>query len=216
MTDPIETEPAPRSGEGAAIRAADAVAVASLALGLFVMLFGGFVFHLGPLAVSVRGPERLLFVAIALVAIRHTAHPANPLHRRIGRGFRSGTGTSPAAITRAALLSRIMVLVAGYFAVVTIGVAPSLVGFEVSPDAALNLPARFDAGWYAGIALEGYSFEGRFDKQQNIAFFPAFPMLERVAGYPHRARPRSQPATGPPQSSRRRNNPLWLGDGPRP
>lgn len=180
-------EPAPPkrgSGEGKWVRAADAAALASLVLGLFVMLFGGFVFHLGPLAVSVRGAERLLFLAVALIAIRHAAHPAHPLHRRILQGLRSGADVSASSIARAALLSRVMVLVAGYFAVVTIGVAPSLVGFQVSPDAALNLPARFDAGWYAGIALDGYSFEGRFDKQQNIAFFPAFPMLERVAGYP--------------------------------
>jgi hypothetical protein len=189
MTEPAETQarsvsPKPRRGEGAWVRVADALAVASLVLAIFVMLFGGFVLHLGPLPVSVRGPERLLFVAVALLAIRHTAHPANPLHRRLLRGLRSGGETAPASIARSALFSRVTVLVAGYLAVVTIGVAPSLVGFQVSPDAALNLPARFDAGWYAGIALDGYSFEGRFDKQQNIAFFPAFPMLERAAGYP--------------------------------
>ena len=180
MSDTVEAEPRPRL----AVRVADAVAVASLVLGLFVMVFGGFVLHLGPLPISVRGPERLLFIAVALVAIRHAAHPARPLHQRILQGLRSGPETTPASVARAALFSRITVLVAGYFAVVTIGVAPSLVGFRVSADEALNLPARFDAGWYAGIALDGYSFEGRFDKQQNIAFFPAFPMLERAAGYP--------------------------------
>src|SRR5690349_1502811 len=102
-----------------AVRAADAVAVAGLVLGLFVMTFGGFVLHLGPLPISVRGPERLLFVAIALIAIRHAAHPSNPLHRRIIRGLRPGTVASPASIAREALFSRVTVLVAGYFAVVT-------------------------------------------------------------------------------------------------
>lgn len=87
-------------------------------------------------------------------------------------------------MARWSLASRVGVLLAGYFAVVTIGLAPGAVGFQVASDTALNLPARFDAGWYGGIALEGYSFEGRFDKQQNIAFFPAFPLLERAAGYP--------------------------------
>lgn len=187
MTDETPTEelapPTRRSRDGW-VRAADALAVTSLVLAVFVMLFGGFVLHLGPVPVGVRGPERLLFIAAAIIAIRHAAHPADPLPRRLLRGLRSGAETLPASIARAALCSRVTVLVAGYFAVVTIGVAPSLVGFQVSPDAALNLPARFDAGWYAGIALDGYSFEGRFDKQQNIAFFPAFPMLERIAGYP--------------------------------
>lgn len=166
------------------MRAADAAAVAALMLALFTLLFGGFVFHLGPLSLRVHGAVRLLFLAVALVAIRHAAHPAVPLHRRIILGLRGGGEMSAAAIARASLLSRVTVLVAGYFAVVTIGLAQASVGFQVSPDAALNLPARFDAGWYAGIALDGYYFEGRFDKQQNVAFFPAFPLLERAAGYP--------------------------------
>lgn len=166
------------------MRAADAAAVAALMLALFTLLFGGFVFHLGPLSLRVHGAVRLLFLAVALVAIRHAAHPAVPLHRRIILSLRGGGEMSAAAIARASLLSRVTVLVAGYFAVVTIGLAQASVGFQVSPDAALNLPARFDAGWYAGIALDGYYFEGRFDKQQNVAFFPAFPLLERVAGYP--------------------------------
>ena len=72
----------------------------------------------------------------------------------------------------------------GYLAVVTIGLEQKSVGFTVSPDVMPNLPARFDAGWYRRIALDGYYFEGRFDKQQNVAFFPAFPLLERAAGYP--------------------------------
>jgi mannosyltransferase PIG-V len=171
------------SGEGGWVRAADAAALASLLLGLFVFLFGGFVLHLGLVSLRVHGPGRLVFLAAALIAIRHVAHPADPLHRRLMRGVRGGAEASASSIARASLLSRITVLVAGYLAVVTIGLAPASEGFQVSTTAAANLPARFDAGWYAGIALDGYYFEGRFDKQQNIAFFPAFPLLERVAGY---------------------------------
>ena len=78
--------------------------------------------------------------------------------------------------------SRVGVLAVGYLAVVTIGFAPSATGLELSADPLLNLPARFDAGWYGGIALDGYSFEGRFDKQQNVAFFPAMPLLMRAVG----------------------------------
>ena len=189
MTDtPDDSElapPTPRKGEGL-VRAADAAAIACLVLALFVALFGGFILHLGPVALRVHGTGRLLFLAIAVMAVRHAASPANPLHRRLVRGLRGDAGdrTSAGSIARAALLSRVTVLLAGYFAVVTIGVAQSSVGFAVASDAALNLPSRFDAGWYGGIALDGYSFEGRFDTQQNVAFFPAFPLLERVAGYP--------------------------------
>jgi Mannosyltransferase (PIG-V) len=75
------------------------------------------------------------------------------------------------------------VLVVGYFAVLTIGVGGQA-GFQFSGDPAAGLPARFDAGWYGGIAMDGYSFQARFDRQQNVAFFPAFPMLMRATGYP--------------------------------
>ena len=166
------------------VRAADAIAVADLVLTLFVFLFGGFVVYLGSTPFRVHAPARLLFIAAAIIAIRHSAHPAAPLHRRLRRALRSSAQPSGVSIARAAVASRIAVLVAGYFAVVTIGFDPKMVGMTVSPDAATNLPARFDGGWYAGIALEGYSFQGRFDRQQNVAFFPAFPLLIRVVGYP--------------------------------
>ena len=177
MTEPESTPPL-------WVRAADAIAVACLVLTVFVSLFGGFVVHLGSIPVRVHAPERLLFIAAAVIAIRHAAHSVTPLHRRLLRGLRSSGEASAVSIARSALASRIAVLIAGYFAVVTIGFDPKMVGMQVSPDAAPNLPARFDAGWYAGIALEGYSFQGRFDRQQNVAFFPAFPLLMRVAGYP--------------------------------
>ena len=45
----------------------------------------------------------------------------------------------------------------------------------------LDLPARWDTGWYLGIAMDGYDSipDARADHQQNIAFFPAFPMTMR-------------------------------------
>src|SRR5262249_48466371 len=138
---------------------------------------------LGPWPIRIGGADRLLFIAAALIAVRHTAHPSDPLHRRLARFVRVPPESGGVA-ARAALASRIAVLLAGYFGVLTIGIATDTAGFTVSPDPVLNLPARFDAGWYGTIALEGYSFQGRFDRQQNVAFFPAFPMLERSVGYP--------------------------------
>jgi hypothetical protein len=185
MTETAEgpAPPKPRRGEGW-VRVADAGAVTCLALALFVLFFGGFVVHLGPVPLRVHSPGRVLFIAIALIAIRHAAHPAVPLHRRLLRALDARDPASAAAIVPQALTSRLVVLVAGYLAVVTIGLAQSSIGFQTTTSVALNLPARFDAGWYGGIAMDGYYFEGRFDKQQNVAFFPAFPLLERAAGYP--------------------------------
>lgn len=166
------------------VRVADAAAVLSFVLGLFVFLFGGFVFQLGPLALRVHASGRLFFIAVALFAIRHVAYPALPLHGRLLRGMRGSGEDSAVSVVRGALITRVAALVIGYFAVLTIGFGGQAPGFELSPDPAFNLPARFDAGWYGGIAMDGYSFQGRFDRQQNVAFFPAFPMLMHLTGYP--------------------------------
>ena len=166
------------------VRAADVAAVAFAILALFVLSFGGFILHFGPIPLRVHSPLRLAFLAVAAAAIRHVAFPADPLHRRVLRGLRASGDESAASIARAALATRVAALLVGYFAVVTIGVAEISQGFQVSPHPLPNLPARFDAGWYSSIALEGYSFDGDFNKQQNVAFFPAYPALERLVGYP--------------------------------
>ena len=170
------------------VRVADAAAVASVVIGLFVVVFGGFVVLLGPVALRVHAAGRVFFIALALSgdpsrrASRRAAAPAPPA--RPARHARGGED-STASIVRSALFTRVAVLVVGYFAVVTIGVGGQVVvGFQLSGDPVESLPGRWDAGWYGGIAMDGYSFQGRFDRQQNIAFFPAFPMLMRVVGYP--------------------------------
>jgi hypothetical protein len=40
--------------------------------------------------------------------------------------------------------------------------------------------ARYDAGWYHGIAAEGYHYKGA--GRNNLAFFPAYPLLMRAGG----------------------------------
>src|SRR5258708_34647640 len=87
------------------VRAADAAAVATVAVDLFVLLFGGFVLHLGPVLLRVRGAERVLFIALALIAIRHAAHPAPPLHRRLIKGLLAGGRGSSVSTGRVSVLS---------------------------------------------------------------------------------------------------------------
>jgi hypothetical protein len=40
--------------------------------------------------------------------------------------------------------------------------------------------ARWDSGWYYGIAAEGYEYRG--EGRNNLAFFPAYPLLMRLGG----------------------------------
>lgn len=92
--------------------------------------------------------------------------------------------TSPAfrAALPPFLATRLPLLLAGYLALVAIGFPPGTQEWRVSPDPLWNMPARWDTGWYLGIASRGYEWQGRTDRQQNIVFFPAFPMAMRAAG----------------------------------
>ena len=162
-------------------RVLDAVAIVALAVGAILFVVGSVSLYLGSARLPIRSASSL-FAAAALVAIRHAAFPAQPLHRRLADALRALAANPPRLAAVLACASRVGVLAVGYLAVVTIGFAPAPTGLELSADPLLNLPARFDAGWYGGIALDGYSFEGRFDKQQNVAFFPAMPVLMRTVG----------------------------------
>src|SRR3982751_2862582 len=165
------------------VRILDALALTAFIVTLAVVLFGGFSTHIGFVRVSARSPLRLGFITFALLAIRHAAFPSPPLHRRAIEWARLLRDDPAGAVVTTAWFSRVAVLVAGYFAVLTIGLSSTEVGVRLSSDPVMNLPARFDAGWYGGIALDGYHFQGRWDRQQNVAFFPAYPLAMRVVGY---------------------------------
>jgi hypothetical protein len=87
-----------------------------------------------------------------------------------------------AAATRAFAATRPLVFAVGLLAVVTFGFPATRGELRVSNDPLINLPARFDAGWYGGIAVDGYSWQRTFGPQQEIAFFPALPLLSRGLG----------------------------------
>jgi hypothetical protein len=57
-----------------------------------------------------------------------------------------------------ALASRLLVLAVGVVTVLLLFPRDSPVPFRLSADPVLNLPARWDAGWYLGIARTGYDW----------------------------------------------------------
>src|SRR6185312_4198471 len=83
-----------------------------------------------------------------------------------------------------ALVTRPVIFLAGYLAVVTFGYVPGAPLFHYFDSELLSLPLRYDAGWYLQIATDGYNVLSHTDPrvQQNFVFFPAFPMLMRVLG----------------------------------
>jgi len=166
------------------VRLLDAAAIGCLCLTGVVLLFGSIDLHFSLTPWRINSPLELLFAAAAIAAVRHAAHPTPPLHARVRDWARAVAERRQRRAAVVALTSRVAVLAAGYLAVRIIGMTALSSGFHVSPHPLINLPARFDAGWYASIALEGYSFGGNFERQENVAFFPAFPLLMRTLGYP--------------------------------
>ena len=86
-------------------------------------------------------------------------------------------------IVAIALASRVAVLLVGYCAATTIGYDLKPLQYRLSHNELWNLPARWDAGWYLGIARQGYKWNPELaGRQQSVAFFPAYPALMRLGG----------------------------------
>jgi hypothetical protein len=165
------------------VRAADALAVAVTGLALMVSGFGGFRLHVFGSRLSVTSGARILLVAVAILLVRHAIWRRQPVY---ARAWRSIAGWWAADGVRAVmplwLASRVGVLAVGFLAVGTFGYRDGGAPFKLYKNEFLDLPARHDAGWYLGIAVEGYKWDPAAGGQQNIAFMPALPLLMRFGG----------------------------------
>jgi hypothetical protein len=165
-------------------RALDAVAVATAILTLSVAITGGFRVNVLGARVSITEWWRPLAVLAIVVIVRHAITRLDPLPRRIASG---SAHWWRAADTRAVLpihlASRLGVLAVGFLAVILIGFPPEAdKRWRIYDNDLLDLPSRWDTGWYLGIATTGYSYapDSTAQYQQNIAFFPAYPMAMRA------------------------------------
>jgi len=142
---------------------------------------------IGPSVVSGRviaPPSALMVVYIAACVqiVRHLLWPRPSAFRRLASAYALIVARPHvAAALRAFVATRPAVFVVAFVAVVTIGLTATP-GFVLSRDPLANLPARYDAGWYGDVALDGYTWDHTFQRQRNIAFFPAMPMLMRPLG----------------------------------
>jgi hypothetical protein len=88
-----------------------------------------------------------------------------------------------AAVLPIVIATRLAVLVVGLMAVKLIGFPPITAYREwqtIWPDDLVNLPWRWDTGWFTGIAIDGYTWDPNPTHEQSIVFFPGFPMLMRL------------------------------------
>lgn len=160
-------------------RVADGVSVALALIAFSTWVTGGFRAEVLGVRLSVTSWVRVALVAAAIAGLRHliARRPSMPETLwTLGRDWaRDATtrATWPVVAT-----TRVGVLVLGLFAIYTFGYPQGRAPFRVSEDEVGNLPARFDAGWYLTIATTGYDYTpNRFDLQQNLVFFPAYPTL---------------------------------------
>jgi hypothetical protein len=162
-----------------AAKAADGATVALVAIAVWWILVARPVGVFNSIGGSLS-PVILLYIAGSIQVVRHLMWPKPSIASRLAR-VRIRAKPHLYAACRAFVVTRPAVFVIAIAAVATIGIT-STPGFVLSRDPVANLPARFDAGWYGGIALDGYYWDNTFQRQRNIAFFPAMPLLMRPVG----------------------------------
>ena len=165
--------------------ALDVVTVVSALLFVSNVAFGGFRLALGPMRITANSAWRVvLLIGIAAAGLRHWMRPRPSLPAElVGRLRRSLRSEAARVVLPVFVLSRGMVVAIGFLGVVLIGYPKVDPPFRLSRNELINLPVRWDAGWYLQIALDGYRYKrsARAHEQQNIAFFPAYPLLSRTA-----------------------------------
>jgi Mannosyltransferase (PIG-V) len=166
------------------VRTLDALCLAGAAVAAIVALSGGFRTRIGGVRLGVTSPLPLLLWCVAIAAIRHLAAPQPPLYRELWQWLRRCSRlTAVRCATAVTVGTRPVILLVGYLAIFMIGYANGDVPLRHFRNEILNLPVRWDAGWYLQIVTDGYRYVPSDPTvEQNIAFFPAYPVAVRVLG----------------------------------
>jgi len=165
-------------------RTLDALTVLLAVVAAIVAVSGGFRAHAGGVRLAVTSPLPLLLWCAGIAVVRHLAAPQQPLYRELPHRFVAWSRVPALRQAAAAAIgTRPIMLLVGYLAVFMIGFANGRAPLRHFTNELLNLPVRWDAGWYLQIVTDGYKYiAGDPSVQQNIVFFPAYPMLMRVGG----------------------------------
>jgi hypothetical protein len=149
-----------------------------------VFVFGGFRLVVPGGRLSVTDWVRPALWSAASLLLRHAVCRQQPLPQRVVAAIVNWWRHPDTRVVLPILLAtRGGVLAVGFLAVILVGFPPEAASrWTIYSNDFLDLPARWDTGWYLGIATDGYEWDSAAAPagQQNIAFFPAFPMLMRV------------------------------------
>ncbi len=163
------------------VRAVDSATLVLACAAAWVAVTGGMRTSLAGVRLSITSSLRLALLAAAIAVVRHAVHRRPSLPARLVRIGPRRLPDDWSATAAAWACSRGSVILAGYLAVLVVGF-PRTPPFRFFENAFANLPARWDAGWYVDIALHGYMWRDIPDRQQNVAFFPAFPVAMGTGG----------------------------------
>jgi hypothetical protein len=157
------------------------VAIGLVLLAISVMVTGGFREWTMFGQLSVTSWIRPLVLAALVLAVRHWGQPRPSVVGRLRPAIaRWRAAEETRAIWPVFLSTRVGVLVVGFFGIALLGYSANAPPWRIYANEFFNLPARWDTGWYLGVAVDGYQWDRRLaEYQQNIAFFPAYPMLMR-------------------------------------
>jgi len=159
-------------------RVVDALCIALFLFSFVIHAGGGFRIWIGDVRLSFLSWVPPLVVGFVLLLARHWRWPRPNVLGRLAGLYRRLSSSAGWQDTWGIFVSkRATVLTVGLLAVYTIGLPEDPSRFRVSENEALNLPVRWDAGWYLSITTGGYRWNPeRETKKQNIAFFPGFPL----------------------------------------
>jgi len=178
---PETSRPAPALPTWA--RAVDVLCLAIVLLAAVVAIWGGFRMRMYGVRIALTSPYRVLLVAVVLAVVRHLLTPKPSIYADLPGRVAGSLNTPPARTAFGALVgTRPAILFVGYMAVIVFGFSNGgHAPYRLSDNEAANLQVRWDMPWYFGIASDGYHFNSTYHGQQNVVFFPAFPMIWRVA-----------------------------------
>ena len=159
--------------------------LAGIAINIAVV--GGIQVSVRPVRLSMHSVWEVLGAAAILTIFRHLLAPEPSLVRRVRRAADAVVNRASRRYVRDAFASwltfRLGVVAVGLLAMGAIGVAEPARPLQLADRPLLDLASRWDANWYVQIAVDGYVWRpAGSGSQQNIAFFPGYPLLVHVGG----------------------------------
>jgi hypothetical protein len=178
---PVAPEPQAWTSLPRWIRVAD---VATVLLGLIASIAALTPIQIDAIHLSIRQWPRVLLIAAIVTVIRHRFVAQPSLRQCLRAWWEAASARWPAGTTALpiALVTRVLVVLVGYAAVVMIGFPPAA-AMHADRNVFWELPQRWDASWYLSLAREGYLWNGDIKTQQNLNFFPAYPVLIRIVSW---------------------------------